>query len=683
MDDNRCNLQRTRLSDNPIRMEKLTIFLLRASMMFLLLCAVVLSGTRPLNAAEDTVNLSLEKRGQSRKDKTAYIVQEGDWLYKVVREKYGGSSVSHTANIVEAIQRLNPSLKNMNRIYPGQKLLLPLIERASAPAENKEKISTPSKGNAREPGQIERNDVIAYVIKPGESISGVLHRDFGISFSDIDLYLKKVEKLNPGLADLNRLRPGDVIGLPLDFSKATSRQETPQESPAEQSAVKGDTAYAIRPGDNISRLLIKKFGLPAGRVQTVLETIRRMNPHIRDLNIVRPGQIIHLPRFGEESEPVKEEETGPVRQEEKMEHQSPLQATPPGAEDMRRLLSAFRQITVKLQGTFINEGAYYIPLPSLGQFMVDCSSVPAAEFPEASTVFIDYKGLVPDQVKRLVETAWPSHRIISGPNSTDLRLLVGKLLSHVKTVMDRKVKTETLVGGGSRYKLELPIDRVVTQGTTKGVQEPPTLWIAFLENEEDSFSENIHDILLDNGVELLEIGRYFLSAGGKGHNGKVLSFAHLNILEMAESICKELGYSSERDMEIFPFKADRDGFSLSLKANLAVSTTKGVVAIIRSEENLSPDRFLSEGNTAVITIGAETKRKDFLERLFDALGLVAENGTFNLVFKTEGGNRQGELHLPALKVSSSQGDLFMLDYDAPDAIGGLVNYYWGGMVILY
>jgi len=56
----------------------------------------------------------------------------------------------------------------------------------------------------------------------------------------------------------------------------------------------------IRPGDTISYLALKHLHTYD---QDIIDQIRKLNPQIRDLNRIQVGQVVHLPRPGEESAP--------------------------------------------------------------------------------------------------------------------------------------------------------------------------------------------------------------------------------------------------------------------------------------------------------------------------------------------------------------------------------------------
>jgi len=80
-------------------------------------------------AKEDTVYLSFRKSAAARPGTTVYTVKRGEWLLDIVRRVTGEKK-----NRLLIVRRYNPGIKDLNRIYPGQKLLLPVKEQKNSPS---------------------------------------------------------------------------------------------------------------------------------------------------------------------------------------------------------------------------------------------------------------------------------------------------------------------------------------------------------------------------------------------------------------------------------------------------------------------------------------------------------------------------------------------------------------------
>ena len=72
-------------------------------------------------AKEDTAYLTFQKSASSRSGTMIYTVKKGESLFDIVRRVTG-----ETTHRTLIIRKYNPRIKNLNLIYPGQKIILPV-----------------------------------------------------------------------------------------------------------------------------------------------------------------------------------------------------------------------------------------------------------------------------------------------------------------------------------------------------------------------------------------------------------------------------------------------------------------------------------------------------------------------------------------------------------------------------
>lgn len=165
----------------------------------------------------------------------SYTVQKGDYLRKIAR-------LCETTTA--AIERANPEIKNPNRIYPGQVILLPgaLIK---------------GSGNT---------DI--YIVDSGDTMIKLAAR-FGTT-------VKNLLKLNPEVKDASVIYEGQRLAVP----KAAS--------PAPGGAT---DIYVVQRGDTLRKI--------AARFETSVDELLRLNPNIKNRNLIYVGQKIVVPVEGD------------------------------------------------------------------------------------------------------------------------------------------------------------------------------------------------------------------------------------------------------------------------------------------------------------------------------------------------------------------------------------------------
>lgn len=156
-----------------------------------------------------------------------YIVNHGDTLSEVA--KLFNTTLSQ-------LLILNPSIKNVNLIYAGQRVNVPSPE--SIPPE--EPISPNLK---------------VYIVQRGDTMYRIAYR-LGITLSTL-------VKLNPQVKNINLIYIGQKLNLP-----------------------DGISYYIVGYGDTLSRI--------AARFSTTWQTLMKLNPEIKNANLIYVGQKIKL-----------------------------------------------------------------------------------------------------------------------------------------------------------------------------------------------------------------------------------------------------------------------------------------------------------------------------------------------------------------------------------------------------
>lgn len=153
---------------------------------------VLLAG--PLLAAEGTARLVFQKKTlaklASRNQRQTYIVKRGDTLARIIR-KIGGKPPKY-----EEIKRLNPHIPNLNRIYPGQQLVL-----------------TPPGTQLGSEDNTARNMV--YRVQKGDSLTGIIVSVLGARPPGTAKIFRSIKHLNPAVTDLNKIFTGQILKLPV------------------------------------------------------------------------------------------------------------------------------------------------------------------------------------------------------------------------------------------------------------------------------------------------------------------------------------------------------------------------------------------------------------------------------------------------------------------------------------
>ncbi|MCG6910178.1 MAG: LysM peptidoglycan-binding domain-containing protein [Deltaproteobacteria bacterium] len=144
-----------------------------------------------------------------------YIVQKNDWVYKIFRQK-GEISRADFQEFLSIFKRLNPHIRDIDRIRPNQNILIPLkkLEPGTLPGQETGLVTIPFVTIAKI-SEILGSHATPYRVKQGDSVSKLIAARFGDYGSrSYREGLSLFKALNPGITNLDLIVSGKNILLP-------------------------------------------------------------------------------------------------------------------------------------------------------------------------------------------------------------------------------------------------------------------------------------------------------------------------------------------------------------------------------------------------------------------------------------------------------------------------------------
>ncbi len=164
---------------------------------------LVVTLTLALGASAKNITLVKHAKRQRNLDTVIYTVRNDDTLWKIFMNLFDAKP-EDLPYLYKRFRDLNPSIKDLDHIVAGQKIIIPKPIRVSR-----------KKGY-----EIKQVDYDLYVIKEGQHLASILREIYGLPDRVIfNSYLKLIKKLNPGINDLDHLYPGQKIKIPRTMEK--------------------------------------------------------------------------------------------------------------------------------------------------------------------------------------------------------------------------------------------------------------------------------------------------------------------------------------------------------------------------------------------------------------------------------------------------------------------------------
>jgi len=139
-----------------------------------------------------------------------YIVRKGDHLWRILRLK-GCLAREDFPRFIKMLKDLNPHIQQLERIYPNQRIIIPLKEIADDrffdEGTRPRTITIPILPDIF---------YFQYEVSPGDTVIKVLANQYGIPPNKITYDdLENFKRLNPGIRNINKIYPHQRIRIPV------------------------------------------------------------------------------------------------------------------------------------------------------------------------------------------------------------------------------------------------------------------------------------------------------------------------------------------------------------------------------------------------------------------------------------------------------------------------------------
>jgi len=144
-----------------------------------------------------------------------YVVQKNDYVLKLFEER-GEISERDFPEFLDIFRRLNPGIRNVNRILPGQHILIPLkkLYQDALPGQASGVVTIPFV-TLSDVGELLKEYSSHHRVRRGDSVSVLIARRFGdFGTRSYEDGIRLFRSMNPGVKNLNHIYLGQLLNLP-------------------------------------------------------------------------------------------------------------------------------------------------------------------------------------------------------------------------------------------------------------------------------------------------------------------------------------------------------------------------------------------------------------------------------------------------------------------------------------
>ena len=369
-----------------------------------------------------------------------------------------------------------------------------------------------------------------YVVKKNEWLYKLFRQKGEISHRDFPEFLRIFKRINPHIHNIDRIRAGQHIIIPL---KKVKQSSMPGQSsgvvtipfvtiPNIPETLKTYSAeYTVQKGDCISILISSRYG-PYGAepYKQGIKLFRLINPDIKELNRIYAGQNILIPDPAIRKQPWYQSLFDRLANNQNLtDFDRTIKAhkkTPmlPVSEDREKKPSfPLLKVACALDAKLSTKGVYYFPRQGQEDFKIDISGIPLIELKNGTRILFpmdDNKNKKSEL--NIVKSFWKDVHIVQiAPNDSEKHVFdavferLGKgVLKNRLSFFDQGVKVEV--------RGEWIFDKIAENG--KSVRH---FCISLIDNPRERTPESILRYLDQNNIVLKEILTGKNTAGQKSN----------------------------------------------------------------------------------------------------------------------------------------------------------------------
>jgi phage tail protein X len=483
-----------------------------------------------------------------------------------------------------------------------------------------------------------------YVVQRGDWVLKIFRQKGEIANQDFRDFLGIFQRLNPQVPDIDLVRPGQAIDIPL--RKLEHGVLPGQESgmvtipivnlskDKDLDALKQKTeAYEIQRGDTVHQIVTRRYGrMGTQAYKEGVALLQAANPDIKDINRIYAGKQIHLPDPATrekqwEALAAKEGGTGDVfdpdrpatSQTDALGSISEMAPPPPVAPPTPQDPLAAAAITVG--GRLIAKGTYYVPREGGNDLEIDLSRHPLMEL-DRHRLFFSQDGKIMGQAPELIEKRLPQAKVVAYSKEDSAQEIITAIFDSVEDEANAPTSVDFEDQG---------VHVAVRARWVKPESDGRQLCITLIQTVAEQTPESMRRYLEQNGLVLKEVlpGGATATApiGGGRHAVKnILALTPTSQREFVQHLSRALHFSYAPNVPVtFPF----GGEQIEAFANLVATMDGKEVLLDFGELYGGAAKAIQESGLTLVQINAQDNHMAIAAKLLTGLGeRVAENPSF-------------------------------------------------------
>ncbi len=501
-------------------------------------------------------------------------------------------------------------------------------------------------------------------VQKGDWVWKILREKGLLKRRNLSQLLSVLKKLNKSFDNLDLIHPGETIIIPIKIAPvpgAFVRRGTAPKKIIPIADLKDldFEKYTVQPDDTLIRVLKDRYGLPPdASSHKYLEIVKQLNPSLKNIDTIYPGQVIRLPVYSPQI--VRMRIKRPVSKKPAIidKRASPL------AYD---LASLFSEIGEK----WVQAGKHYIPLKSGGQIALDALTFPILNLRNGQSVVIDLNNKLPAKMARLIGSSWDNFRVVRLKKEDDLASAMEKTLRECSYPKVFK-KGEPLNLKGD-ISLRITGDWIVALPGTGSNDLPNTVVINMMTKDAQYTPEKIKDYLWKLGIKVVDYPTCYHESSSETKKIKLL-YGGNTPSSLVKKVLNLVDRPFSFQVDIPLHEQQKSGFKLTTRADFLLET-KARNAII-DLTGLAPEMasILRERKFLILSLAAEKDPLVIIGKVLEFLDIDFDYGPRSVMVTNRHITKNIKLIMSGITFSDISGaSILATSVRVPDEIGAFLS----------
>ncbi|MCX5882076.1 MAG: LysM domain-containing protein [Deltaproteobacteria bacterium] len=343
-----------------------------------------------------------------------------------------------------------------------------------------------------------------YVVQTNDSLTQLFQEKGEIIGENLEEFLQIFKRLNPHVSDVETIRPGQQIFIPLKKLRPDRDQEhesriitlpmvtisgkktQPVSEPKKRPEGTGFTEYKIKPGDTLTQIFYRHFGIKKMALfDERLRLLRKINPDLDNIDRIHSGQIIRIPISDTASGASLKDHAGPLE-----------------------------KISSLLQASLVRKGLFYFPMPGTADFKLDLAQFPLMEFSDGLRILFNPDQALTQDDCNVIHRYWPDIKIVGVSYDASYEEILEQVL-NVAPYMDEQIEKKRQASDSESVQAASPPSSILSTGRHIPVHGRQQLIETLMRILGFSYTQNVEISFPYAGVQISSRTNWIQSGMGK------------------------------------------------------------------------------------------------------------------------------------------------------------------------